>query len=143
MQAQAPIIYRVDFQNEIVFVNGAWNSFALEQGNPHLVGEKVIGRPLSEFISDPTTRELYEQILQIVRSGKPVEFAYRCDLPDARRLMNMKLELRDEGEIEFTSSVTSIEPRPYQELNPQAVAKDLLTMRHIPARGDVSARWPE
>src|SRR3712207_6997919 len=37
--------------------------FALDNSGAHLLAERVVGRPLWDFICDPTTRQLYQEAL--------------------------------------------------------------------------------
>jgi hypothetical protein len=56
---------RLNDWDEIVFVNEAWGPFPIANGNARLDTAEVLGRPLWEFISDPTTRQLYRDILKL------------------------------------------------------------------------------
>lgn len=98
------IVYRVDAQDRIVSVNGAWNAFASANGGASVVSTRVLGRNLFEFIVDATTQQLYRQMLARIRSGQDLQYSYRCDSPDRRRLMEMEMRLvDDDGSVEFRS----------------------------------------
>ncbi|HTH52286.1 MAG TPA: hypothetical protein VL501_10165 [Pyrinomonadaceae bacterium] len=117
MKTREPIVYRVNGDDEITFVNTAWDSAALERGDHRVLSAEVLGKPLSNFISDPTTRELFDRIIVAARRGNRVEFQYRCDLPDERRVMKMSIrKLGGDGDVEFVSTLVSSEPRPSQAI---------------------------
>lgn len=104
MMASPTIVYRVDAQDRIVSVNGAWNAFASANGGATIVSTRIIGRNLFEFITDATTQQLYRQMLARIRSGQDLQYTYRCDSPDRRRLMEMEMRLADDaGSVEFRS----------------------------------------
>lgn len=96
--ASPTIVYRVDAQDRIVSVNGAWNAFASANGGATIVSTRIIGRNLFEFITDATTQQLYRQMLARIRSGQDLQYTYRCDSPDRRRLMEMEMRLADDAE---------------------------------------------
>lgn len=109
--------YRVNEQDEIVFVSDAWARFAAaNRGDQSLAPPRVLGHPLWDFISDPTTRHLYRDILARVRRGVPVRFTFRCDSPDCRRHMEMEVLAGPGDTIEFRSRTVAEELRPPQPL---------------------------
>lgn len=56
--------YRINRLDEIVAVSPGWDAFATANDGPDVVAAKVLTRPLWHFISDPTTRQLYDHILK-------------------------------------------------------------------------------
>ena len=108
--------YRIDRDYMIVSVAGNWNTFAVENEGAELAGDTVIGRRLWEFITDPSTREIYRQLVKREFEGRPVEFDIRCDAPDTRRCAQVSIAQSDDGNVEFEITTTKIEPRPQQEL---------------------------
>jgi hypothetical protein len=97
------IIYRVNNQDLIVFVNEEWDQFAAANGGAHLKADQVLNRSLWSFISDPTTKQLYRQIMKRIRDGRSVRFSLRCDSPNCRRLLEMEVDLREGGAAEFVT----------------------------------------
>ena len=98
------IVYRVDGEDRIVAVNGAWNAFASANGGGAITASRIIGRNLFEFVTDATTQQLYRQMLARIRGGQDLTYTYRCDSPDRRRLMEMEMRLVDDaGSVEFRS----------------------------------------
>ena len=66
----------------------------------------VLDQPIWRFIQGQETSYLYRQIFSRVRAGvSPVTFPFRCDSPDCRRFMEMKLSLLPGGAIEFISHI--------------------------------------
>ncbi|HEY8559932.1 MAG TPA: hypothetical protein VIL74_05985 [Pyrinomonadaceae bacterium] len=115
MDSQNSIIYRINSRDEIVFVNEKWDETVRSQNNLTLLGQNIRGRVIWDFISDYVTRDLYREIIKIVRFGKPVRFNFRCDSPSTRRLMEMNITLHDD-EVQFESKIIRAEKRPFQRL---------------------------
>jgi hypothetical protein len=100
------VCYTVDASNVLAEVGGAWNRCAVEANATDLVAG-AIGRPLWEFISDPTTRQLYHELLTRVRVGRDVEFPYRCDDVSTRREMVMRMRPLTMGRVHSESTVVA------------------------------------
>jgi hypothetical protein len=93
-------------------VSDSWTHFALDNGSPHLVSERVIGRPLLKFVSDPETRHLYQILLERVRAtGTPCVVTLRCDSPSLRRFLRLLMSPLSGQEIQFLSHTLRTEPR--------------------------------
>lgn len=116
MDSQSSIIYRIDSQDEIVFVNDKWSEVVLARNNLDLLEQNVLGRTIWDFISDYITRDLYKEMVKIVRFGKPVRFNFRCDSPSTRRLMEMSITLHADEQVQFESRIIRAERRPFQRL---------------------------
>lgn len=104
-------VHRIDAQDRICFVNDAWLAFATENawsdGAP-----AVLGSPLMSHIADAQTRHIYRLLIDRVRdTGHPLLFRYRCDSPELRRFMEMRMSAGPAGEIEFRSRVLRLEGR--------------------------------
>lgn len=108
--------YRIDRDYLIVSVAGNWNAFAVENEGPELAGDSVVGRPLWNFITDPSTREIYRQLVDRAFEGRPAQFDIRCDGPETRRCAQVSIYPADDGSVEFEVMTTRTEPRPPQEL---------------------------
>ena len=52
LEASQTIEYRIDRQGLLIYVSDSWTHFALDNGSPYLVAERVIGQPLLSFVSD-------------------------------------------------------------------------------------------
>jgi hypothetical protein len=110
-------IWTIDAADKIVRVNGDWLAFARENTAPQLTASVVLDQPIWRFIQGQETSYLYRQISSRVRAGvSPVTFPFRCDSPDCRRFMAMKLTLLPGGAIEFISHLLREEWRDPVEL---------------------------
>lgn len=106
------MIYKINSQDEIVFVSDDWNAFAADNDGEAVVSSAVLHQPLWRFITDVTTRKLYQQVLVRARAGHPIRFTYRCDSPTHRRLMEMVVTQSDDGLVEFATRALLDEVRP-------------------------------
>lgn len=99
-------IWTIDDADRIVYVNDAWLAFAGENTAPQLTASLVLNQPIWGFIQGHETSYLYQQIFSRVRAGVyPVKFPFRCDSPDCRRFMEMKLSLLPGGAIQLISHI--------------------------------------
>ncbi|MFN0171893.1 MAG: hypothetical protein ACKV22_36225 [Bryobacteraceae bacterium] len=111
MADSAGIIYRVNDQDKIVFVNAKWDQLAAANAGEAVTASQVLQRRLWDFISDSTTRELYRQVLLRIRDGRSLRFTFRCDSPSCRRLLEMDVHSREDGTVEFRTRTVSEESR--------------------------------
>lgn len=112
----AEIIYVVDPNDHLVEVSREWTDFALKNDGAEIISERVIGRSLWDFITDDPTRELYEAVLEHVRPGETTDRVLRCDAPERRRLIEMIVTRRPDGNIEFMKVLLASKPRATQRL---------------------------
>jgi hypothetical protein len=105
-------IYKIDANNIITFVNDDWLAFAQENDAPHLTREATLQKSLLEYISDQETRDLYNQILDTVRATKEkITIPLRCDSPEYRRFIELKMSPKDKGAVELIGHVKKMERR--------------------------------
>ena len=123
MKGQGELTYRINAQDVIVFVNDEWDRFAAANAGNSASSQLVLNRSLWDFISDHTTRELYRQILKRSRQGTPIGFNFRCDSPECRRMLSMKITAGDGGEVEFRTQTLSQEHRAAQALLDQNASR--------------------
>jgi hypothetical protein len=102
--------YWIDRFDRIVDVSSDWWEFARANGADHLTPEAVRGRPLWDFIGDPTTRHIWEILLHKARRGVTRPVTLRCDAPDARRLVKVVLSA-ERDLVRVTSTVETVTPR--------------------------------
>ena len=121
------ISYRINGDDEIIFVNDNWSQFALANDAPEFVAEKVLNRGLWEFITDDTTIELYRDLVAKARSAREINFNFRCDSPDARRLLRMTINLLENDSVQFDTRTIWTEKR-----NPQNVLQ-----KDVPPSDDI------
>jgi hypothetical protein len=98
--------WTIDDADRIVQVNDDWLAFAGENTAPSLTAALVLDQPIWRFIQGQETVYLYKQIFARLRAGKsPVKFPFRCDSPDCRRYMEMKLSLLAGDAIQFMARI--------------------------------------
>lgn len=139
------LLYQVNDRDEIVFVNESWSEFAKANGGEGLIALRVLGQPLWSFITDATTRQLYDDVLKRVRTGLQVQFQFRCDSPSWRRLLEMTVLQAPGGVIEFHTRTIRVEHREYQALlEPDRVHSDeFLPMCAWCKKVDIGGAWAE
>lgn len=118
-------IHWVDASNRIIWVNEAWQDFARENQVGYLVN-MMAGKPLLwSFISGLGMRYLFEAMLAKVRQDKgPLSLPFRCDAPDRRRFMEMKMQLVENGVVVFSNRILRLEFREPVSLLSDEVARD-------------------
>ena len=114
MDNQTSVIYRINSRDEIIFVNDIWDQFAVLNKSFSVIGSKILGRPIWEFMSDLTTHNIYLEMVKKARRGEPVRFKFRCDSPDMRRLLEMQITLVENEQIQFESKTIMAEMRSFQ-----------------------------
>jgi len=105
------ISYRVSADGVIEEIGGPWEEFARANAAPELA-EPPVGRRLDGFITGASTRGLIRKRMAKVRVGaRAIEVSYRCDGPDCRRFMRLRIEPGDDGSLLFRSCILREEPR--------------------------------
>lgn len=115
MNYKTEILYRVNYLDEIVFVNEDWDIFATANGAPHLLSKNIIGKLLWQFVTDETTSQLYREMIHRARGGQIIQFNFRCDAPDLRRFLEMSIKPAGEN-VQFETRALRLESRPAQTL---------------------------
>lgn len=113
MKARFPTIrYRIDAQDEVIWVNEEWEKFAAENDGGAVGAAKgIVGQTLWSFIGDPTLSNLYHEMVLLARKGRPISFSFRCDAPCFRRVFQMRIGRVAGDEVEFASTLESEESR--------------------------------
>mgnify|MGYP003786188243 CR=1 FL=1 len=141
-------VYEIDRGDCIVSVSGNWDGFLREnQGAENTARGRVIGTPLWAFIAGDEPRHLYKAILKAVRAkGRPAAVRFRCDAPDRRRFLELRILPRPEAGIRFESEIIRTEPRPRMDLLAGGApgAQSLLSMCSVCKKIAVApSRWEE
>ncbi len=110
--ATEPIIYRIDAEDRISYVNWSWEDSAMHSGTPDVLPDRVLGRRLWDFVSEPTTRAIYQRLVARAREGTATTIHYRCDRPDRHRIYAMTIGRLATGEIEFSTRILRESRRP-------------------------------
>lgn len=115
------IEYKIDRNNDIIFVNEEWDRFALDNYGQEITSEKILGNNLFDFIADVTVRHIYLDIIKKVREGNKISIDFRCDSPTFNRILNMTIQLEDGDTVKFISEAKKILPQNYMNvLDPQS-----------------------
>jgi hypothetical protein len=130
-ETRPEFVHRIGADGCVRFVNAEWAQFGRENGLA-TTASAVIGQPLLAAISDAETRHLYQVLIERVRgSDEMMEFGYRCDSPDCRRWLQMRMRwLEEANEVEFASVLLRSERRETVALLDigQQRSRDLLSM---------------
>lgn len=106
--------YSIDESDRLVSVSNTWVDFARANGAPELTRERVVGRPLWEFMEGAEIREIYELLFGWVRRHQSViELPFRCDSPDCLRFMRLRLTPSEAGRIDLAAVLDREERRPH------------------------------
>ena len=111
------ISYGIDSQNSVYYTSSSWDQSAIDGKTPQVIEEKILGEPLFNYISDLSTRHIYQLLVDKVRkSSQPISFPFRCDTLHKIRHMNMIIEPEKDGKVIFRSQVIRSENIDYQPL---------------------------
>ncbi len=141
-------VYVIDEADRIVSVSDNWLPFAeandaAESCHP----DRVVNEPIWRFIDGPEATHLYEVILASVRTrGITVTLPYRCDAPDRRRFLELRIAPVAREHIEFTSRIIREELRERVELLQAGAPRshDLLKMCSVCRKVEVQGTgWAE
>ena len=109
--------YQVDALNRIVWIDDGWLEFAQANEGGDLCEDRVIRRPLFDFVADLDTVHVYRLLLDRVRSsGDAIVVPFRCDSPGCRRDMVLRMVGTGDGHVAFESLLLRAEPRDYVAL---------------------------
>jgi len=113
MQSNTDCIrYTIDRQDCLSSVDDNWDRFAVENQAGEIAAKLVLHKPLFDFIADAETKEIYRILLERVRvSSESIRFTFRCDAPDRRRYMEMRISSDTDGSVHFHSCLLRQESR--------------------------------
>jgi hypothetical protein len=140
------VAYRIDATDRIVTVSDGWVSFAEANGGEGILPPRILGTSLWASIADSATRQVYRAMLGRVRKGGgAVRFQFRCDSPDLRRLLQMKVTATAGDEVDFETRVVESQPRSeVRAMHPDAARSEaLLTICGWCMRVPVNEEWLE
>jgi hypothetical protein len=138
--------YAIDDQDRLIRVDDGYYRFAEENGWDG-VGASL-GRSLWDFVAGDEVRKLQRLLLRRIREGtRGVELPFRCDGPDVRREMNIRIAADSSGRVVmFSARLRSEELREVpQALLDQGSPRedDFLTMCAWCDRFLVGGEWVE
>jgi hypothetical protein len=110
----------IDDQDRLVQVDQGFYRFADENGWPG--SGSSLGRSLWDFVAGEQMKKLQRMLVRRVRDFGGVELPFRCDSPDVRREMDIRIAASSAGRlVQFESHVRSEEEREFQPLlDPEA-----------------------
>lgn len=143
--ASTDLQYAIDEEDRLVRVNDAYYRFAGENGWPG--ADASLGRSIWDFVSgEQLTTLLRILVRRVRRTRKVVELTFRCDGPDVRRELDIRIAPTSSGRaVLFETRVRSEEAREFQPLlDPTAERSDeLIEMCGWCDRFLVSDEWVE
>lgn len=93
-----PLSYRLDAEDRVVALGGAWNRMSWENGGPDDASSNVLDHSLWRFISDPAMSGFLRQVFQLSRdTGQAATLDYRCDAPGLLRYYRMIVTPKPDG----------------------------------------------
>ena len=112
-QENVPIRYRLDADDRIISVEGPWDAFAQANDSPGAMAELCLDRVLWDFVEGYETQGYLNAVFFWSRRRSGLfESNYRCDSPDLRRLMRMRVSPLEgtDGGLEVESMLLRSEP---------------------------------
>jgi hypothetical protein len=145
MTAEA-LSYAIDEQDHLIRANEGYYRFAEENGWKE--ASTSLGRSLWDYVAGDEMRKLQRMLVRRIRDEVgSVELPFRCDGPDVRREMDIRIVARPGGRaVLFSARLRSEEPR--EELQPvldplAPRSSDTLTMCGWCDRFEVDGEWVE
>jgi hypothetical protein len=139
--------YAIDDEDRLIKLDAGYYRFAEENGWED--AGSSLGRSLWDFVAGEDVRKLQRLLLRRVRDEvHDVELPFRCDGPDFRREMDIRIVAHRSGRVVlFSARLRSEEPRdePQPLLDPSAprAEGDFLTMCAWCDRFLVDGEWVE
>lgn len=91
------VAYRLDAEDRIVEVEGDWSPVPA-----------VVGSLIWRFVRGTDLRDIYGRLFREARSGRALEFPYRCDSPSARREFNLAIARHPGGTLSVVSRLSRV-----------------------------------
>jgi hypothetical protein len=138
--------YAIDDQDRLIKVDEGYYRFAEENGWPE--AGSSLGRSLWDFVAGQDVKKLQRLLLRRVRDEvRDIELPFRCDSPDLRREMDIRIVADRSGRVVmFSARLRAEEPRPEPQpiLDPRAPrGDDFLTMCAWCDRFLLDGEWVE
>ena len=109
------VTYRINERDEIIAVNDDWCRYASDHGWEGISPDKVLHRPIYNYITDSTTSSLYQYLFKRVRGGSSVRYNFNCESSSHRRVMEMTVKsFGDAGELELKARMLCKQARNIQ-----------------------------
>jgi hypothetical protein len=139
------VVYHVDHNDKLVFINDEWSRFARDNEGEAFLPERVLYKPLFDFITDASTRQLYSRALTRSREGREMRFPFRCDSPDRRRQLEMHIKPLENHHVQFCVREIWIQERAHQGILQKDVRRsgDIILMCGWCKRISLGHAWEE
>jgi len=107
------VVYAIDADDVLMDVDDNWFRFAeLNGGGLRLHPKSVIGKSIWDFIRDDTLQKIYRSLIRRARTQRDaIEFGFRCDSPQFRQYMHMRIKATADGVVRFVSTTRRVEQR--------------------------------
>jgi hypothetical protein len=138
--------YAIDEHDHLIRVDEGYYRFAEENGWEE--AGSSLGRSLWDYVAGDELRKLQRLLVRRIRNEVgDVELPFRCDGPDVRREMNIRIVARPGGRaVLFAARLRSEESRDLSQplLDPEAPrGEETLTMCGWCDRFEVDGEWVE
>lgn len=91
LNSEAAVCFLLDERLRLTFCNPAWERFAIENGAPHLIGERVLGTCVLDSIAGELA-DYYESLYRrALSTGEVQEQEFHCSSATLERLMTMRV----------------------------------------------------
>ncbi|HEX7058531.1 MAG TPA: hypothetical protein VF176_01625 [Solirubrobacterales bacterium] len=138
--------YAIDDQDHLIKLDEGFYRFAEENGWDG--AGNSLGRSLWDFVAGHEMRKLQRMLVRRIRDEVgQVELPFRCDGPEVRREMDIRIAAHPSGRVVlFSARLRSEEPREMDQpmLDPDAPrGEDMLQMCGWCDRFEVEGKWVE
>lgn len=105
------MIYKINNDDIITFVDQEWLEFAQKNEAPELTKDSILGTLIWRFISGDETKQLYQHLFERIRKNKTTAaIPFNCDSPTVKRSLDLSINALEDDSLVFTSTVISITP---------------------------------
>lgn len=136
--------YLLDPHDHIVDVSGSWMDFARDNEGAMLGLSQIMNQPIWQYVIGEETRDIYQQLLKHVRdTGQVLDFAYRCDSPNCRRYMRMRLEAEADDFVRFINQVMKVSPIEKSQTSTKLSYTGMINRCSLCSQVELDGEWIE
>lgn len=107
----ATTFYRLDADDRIIEVGGAWDAFALDNNGDEAVADAVLGTSIWSNVTGDVARMYMEAILIRARlENTPITIDYFCNSPTLQRKSRMVLTSYGDGSVMSAHQILRVQP---------------------------------
>ncbi len=137
--------YAIDDQDHLIKVDQGFYEFAKENGWDG--ADASLGRSLWDFVAGHELKKLQRLLLRRIREEvRDIELPFRCDGPEMRREMDIRIVAHPSGRVVmFSARLRSEEPREAQPMLDPEVPRSASTLEMCGwcDRFEVEGEWVE